>query len=62
LPKLEKMGLITKTIHNPFMIEAIPVEKALDSLVSRERKKSIDTQQKTETGYPCMLDKRPEHN
>jgi sugar-specific transcriptional regulator TrmB len=40
LPKLEKMGLITKTIDKPFMIEAIPVEKALDSLVSSERKKA----------------------
>jgi len=40
LPKLEKMGLITKTIDKPFMIEAIPVEKALDSLVSKERKKA----------------------
>jgi sugar-specific transcriptional regulator TrmB len=40
LPKLEKMGLITKTIEKPFMIEAIPVEKALDNLVSRERRKA----------------------
>ncbi len=40
LPKLEKMGLITKTIEKPFTIEAIPVEKALDNLVSKERKKA----------------------
>jgi sugar-specific transcriptional regulator TrmB len=40
LPKLEKMGLITKTIDVPFMIEAIPVEKALNSLVSTEREKA----------------------
>ncbi|HLN90039.1 MAG TPA: helix-turn-helix domain-containing protein [Candidatus Binatia bacterium] len=40
LPKLEKMGLITKTIDQPFMIEAIPVEKALDSLVWREKMKA----------------------
>ena len=40
LPKLEKMGLITKTIDKPFMIEAIPIEKALDNLVSKERKKA----------------------
>jgi sugar-specific transcriptional regulator TrmB len=40
LPKLEKMGLITKTIDKPFMIEAIPIEKALENLVSRERKKA----------------------
>jgi sugar-specific transcriptional regulator TrmB len=40
LPKLEKMGLITRTIDKPFMIEAIPVEKALDNLVSIERKRA----------------------
>ncbi len=38
LPKLEKMGLITKTIDKPFMIEAVPVGEALDNLVSKERK------------------------
>ena len=40
LPKLEKMGLIMKTIDKPIIIEAIPVEKALNSLVSTERKKA----------------------
>ena len=40
LPKLEKMGLITRTIDKPFMIEAIPIDKALDSLISKEREKS----------------------
>jgi sugar-specific transcriptional regulator TrmB len=40
LPKLEKMGLITKTIDKPFMIEAIPIEKALETLISKEREKS----------------------
>ena len=40
LPKLERMGLITKTIDKPFMIEAVPIEKALDNLVSKERKKA----------------------
>lgn len=34
------MGLITKTIDKPFIIGAIPVEKALNSLVSTERKKA----------------------
>ncbi len=42
LPKLEKMGLITKTIDKPFMIEAISVEKALDNLISKERRKAND--------------------
>jgi sugar-specific transcriptional regulator TrmB len=42
LPKLEKMGLITKTIDKPFMIEAVSIEKALDNLVSKERKKATE--------------------
>ncbi len=40
LPKLEKMGLVTKTIDKPFMIEAIPIDKALETLISKEREKS----------------------
>jgi sugar-specific transcriptional regulator TrmB len=40
LPKLEKMGLITKTIDKPFMIEAIPIDKALESLISKEKEKA----------------------
>lgn len=40
LPKLEKMGLITKTIGKPFMIEAIHVKTALHHLVSTEREKA----------------------
>jgi sugar-specific transcriptional regulator TrmB len=40
LPKLEKMGLITKTIDKPFKIEAVPIEKALDGLVSKEKKRA----------------------
>ena len=40
LPKLEKMGLITKTIDKPFMIEAIPIDRALDSYITIEREKS----------------------
>jgi len=41
LPKLEKMGLITRTVAKPCMIEAIPPEKALLSLArEREREKA----------------------
>jgi sugar-specific transcriptional regulator TrmB len=40
LPKLEKMGLITKTIDKPFMIEAIPIDKALETLISKEKDKA----------------------
>ncbi len=37
LPKLEKMELITRTIDNPVMIEALPVEKALERLINKEK-------------------------
>jgi sugar-specific transcriptional regulator TrmB len=40
LPKLEKMGLITKTIDKPFMIEAIPIEEALETLITKEKDKA----------------------
>jgi sugar-specific transcriptional regulator TrmB len=40
LPKLEKMGLITKTIDKPFMIEAIPFKKALENVILKEREKA----------------------
>lgn len=39
LPKLEKMGLITISIDKPCLIEAVPIEKALDNLISKEREK-----------------------
>jgi sugar-specific transcriptional regulator TrmB len=38
LPKLEKMGLITKTLGAPTIVKAIPVKKALRNLVSLEKK------------------------
>ena len=40
LPKLEKMGLITRTIDKPFMIEALPVKKALESIILKEKEKA----------------------
>jgi sugar-specific transcriptional regulator TrmB len=40
LPKLERKGLITKTIGKPFKIQAIPLETALYQLVLNEREKS----------------------
>jgi sugar-specific transcriptional regulator TrmB len=40
LPKLEKKGLITKTIGKPFKIQAIPLETSLYQLVYNEREKS----------------------
>jgi len=40
LPKLEKMGLITNTIDRPFMVEAIPIENALETLILKERQRA----------------------
>jgi sugar-specific transcriptional regulator TrmB len=40
LPKLEKMGLITKTLEKPVQIKAIPAEKALTHLLSTEKEKA----------------------
>lgn len=40
LPKLEQMGLITKTIDKPFTIEAIPVQKALENLICKEKQQA----------------------
>jgi sugar-specific transcriptional regulator TrmB len=42
LPKLEKMGLITKTLGKPIMLQAIPVDTALEHLVAIETKKADD--------------------
>jgi sugar-specific transcriptional regulator TrmB len=40
LPKLEKVGLIIKTLDKPFRVKAVPVERALNSLFSKEKKKA----------------------
>ena len=42
LPKLEKKGLITKTLGTPIVIKAIPVKIALKSLVSMEKKEALE--------------------
>jgi sugar-specific transcriptional regulator TrmB len=55
LPKLEKIGLVTKTIDRPFLIEVIPVEKALDSLVSTERKKANERISRLEANLKELL-------
>ncbi len=41
LPKLEKMGLITKTLEKPVQIKAIPIEEALTHLVDIEREDAV---------------------
>jgi sugar-specific transcriptional regulator TrmB len=43
LPKLEKMGLIARRIDSPLIIEAVPVQKALNNLVSTERKRKKES-------------------
>ncbi len=40
LPKLEKMGLITRTIDKPFMVEALPIKKALERIIFKEKEKT----------------------
>jgi sugar-specific transcriptional regulator TrmB len=63
LPKLEKMGLITKTIDKPFMIEAIPIEKALESLITKEKDKAYERINGLETDLKEMIkeiQKQPE--
>ncbi len=40
LPKLERLGLIVKTIDKPIKIQAIPVEKALNNLIIKEREEA----------------------
>jgi len=49
LPKLEKMGLIAKTIDTPFKVKAIPIEAALNRLVINERKKENERINRLET-------------
>jgi sugar-specific transcriptional regulator TrmB len=55
LPKLEKMGLITKTIDKPFMIEAIPIEKALETLISKEKSKANERISQLENNLKEMV-------
>jgi sugar-specific transcriptional regulator TrmB len=42
LPKLEEKGIITKTLGTPIVIMAIPVKKALKSMVSMEKKRALE--------------------
>jgi sugar-specific transcriptional regulator TrmB len=56
LPKLEKKGLITRTIDKPFMIESIPIEEAFETLILKERKKSEDRILHLENNLKEMID------
>jgi sugar-specific transcriptional regulator TrmB len=41
LPKLEQMGLITKTLERPVYIRAVPPDKALTYVISTEETKTL---------------------
>jgi sugar-specific transcriptional regulator TrmB len=55
LPKLEKMGLIAKTIDKPIIIEAMPIEKALNNLISIERKEANEKISRLETNLKELV-------
>jgi sugar-specific transcriptional regulator TrmB len=40
LPKLEKMGLIVKSIEKPFSIEALPIKDGLGTIIFKEKEKA----------------------
>jgi sugar-specific transcriptional regulator TrmB len=61
LPKLEKMGLIIRTIEKPFMIEAIPVDQALDNIISKEREKSKQRILQLKTNLKKIVNEIQEH-
>jgi sugar-specific transcriptional regulator TrmB len=42
LPNLEKKGLVTRTLSSPVVIKAIPIKKALTSLVAMKKKEALD--------------------
>lgn len=56
IPKLEKKGLITKTIGKPFKIQAIPLKTALYQLVSNEREKSNKKIESLESSLKDLID------
>ncbi len=56
LLKLENMGLITKTIDEPFVIQAIPVERCIMSIASAERKKANERISRLETNLKELTD------
>ncbi len=45
LPKLEKMGLLTRTFTKPVRVESIPIEKVLASLIKKQQE-IIESQEK----------------
>ncbi len=40
MPKLQKMGLVTKILGKPTKFESLPIDKALENLLEREKKQA----------------------
>lgn len=58
LPKLEKMGLLTKSITKPVTIEPIPIEKALANLIAMQKQKIKNYEQVAGTIIAALKNKQ----
>lgn len=56
LPKLEKLGLITKTIDMPFMVNAVPIETGLHDLFLMFKQKSEENLNSLECNVRDLID------
>jgi len=56
LPKLEKLGLITKTIDMPFMVNAVPIETGLHDLLLMFKQKSEENLNNLECNVKDLID------
>ncbi|XHH09796.1 MAG: TrmB family transcriptional regulator [Candidatus Bathyarchaeia archaeon] len=56
LPKLEKMGLIARTLEKPVQIKAIPIEKAFAYLISIEKDKAEKRISHLECNFKDLID------
>lgn len=56
LPKLEKMGLITRTMGSPAVVEAIEIKKALKNLTTSEKQRALERLSKMEEGAKELAD------
>ncbi len=56
LPKLEEMGLVTKTIDSPIIVRAIKAENALKSIVALKRKVALDKVERMENAIQRIID------
>ncbi len=58
LPKLEKMGLLAKTIVKPSRVEAIPIETALGNLVEMQKQKIKGYEETASTILAALRNKK----